>query len=97
MDTIRICFTGGFHNSGETTVRARVKHGVAYLSDGQYTRLQRTFCGLRTCECGGVRRATATLPVGWRTYGVGPGAFAWSPELDDRLEQIRLLALDETA
>jgi hypothetical protein len=80
MSTITITFSGGFHNVAETTVRARVEHGVAYLSEGQYARLQRTFCGRRTCECGGVRRATATLPVGWRTCGVGPGAIAEAAE-----------------
>jgi hypothetical protein len=97
MSNITITFAGGFHNVAETNVRARVEHGVAYLSEGQYARLQRTFCGRRTCECGGVHRATATVPAGWRTYSFRPGAIAWSPELDARLEQIRLLALEDIA
>jgi len=97
MSNITITFSGGFHNTPDTTIRARVEHGVAYLSEGQYARLQRTFCGRRTCECGGVHRATANVPAGWRTYSFHPGAIARSPELHDRLEQIRLLALEDIA
>lgn len=53
-----ITFSGGFHNSGDLTIRAEVgANGIAHLSRGQYRKLQKHFCGMTDCTCGGVHRA----------------------------------------
>jgi len=86
MATLSITFFNGFHNSPDMTIRARVEHGVAEISEGQYKRLQRHFCGIASCGCGGARRANVSLPDGWRMGSVSPGPIAWS---DAALERIR--------
>lgn len=56
--TQKITFSGGFHSSADITVRAKIgSRGELYLSRGQYSKLQKHFCGIESCECGGVHRA----------------------------------------
>jgi len=86
MATLSITFFNGFHRSSDMTIRARVEHGVAEISEGQYRRLQRHFCGIASCGCGGARRANVSLPDGWRLGSVSPGSIAWS---DAALERIQ--------
>lgn len=63
-----VTFYGGFHNCGAIRVRVseEQRNDIAegftplydILSDGQLRRLNRHFCGVRGCTCGGVNRAT---------------------------------------
>jgi hypothetical protein len=64
----KVTFTGGFHNSGAIsvliqrspmTVEDYWKSGqiFAILSDRQIKRLDRHFCGVSGCKCGGLLRA----------------------------------------
>ena len=58
MTTKLITFAGGYHDSDDINIRAKINNrGGLYLSHGQYLRLQRHFCGLDSCKCGGVHRA----------------------------------------
>lgn len=66
-----VTFYGGFHNAGSIRVRVNdeqyndVKEGFCpldeILSEGQMNRLNRHFCGVKGCTCGGVMRATIEL------------------------------------
>lgn len=63
-----VTFYGGFHNAASTRVRVsdeqynELREGfyplADILSEGQMKRLNRHFCGVRGCTCGGVNRAT---------------------------------------
>lgn len=63
-----VTFYGGFHNAGEIKIRVNnnqlreLKEGFyplgEILSDYQIKRLNRHFCGVRNCTCGGAHRAT---------------------------------------
>lgn len=53
MSTVKVTAEGGFHNSPRFTLL--VKDGK--LSTWQYKRLNRHFCGIAGCVCGGVGRA----------------------------------------
>ena len=58
-----VTFSGGFHNSGEITVRAKLGNKspdgskFATLSAAQVKKLDRHFCGISGCTCGGHARA----------------------------------------
>ena len=61
-----VTFSGGFHNCGAIRVRVseeaydELKNGGALLeslSNSQINRLNRHFCGVDGCTCGGVMRA----------------------------------------
>lgn len=62
-----IIFAGGFHNSGPIRIRVseeqqtaiREKSAPLYeiLSENQMKRLNRHFCGVSGCRCGGVTRS----------------------------------------
>lgn len=70
MANVRLTLYGGFHNSKPIridvpeTVAARLKSGEVSLTDhhvltrAQRIKLDRHFCGIRGCKCGGVLRAT---------------------------------------
>ena len=74
-NTLQITFTGGFHAYSEATVRATVRDNRAYLSANQARRLYRVFCGMAhtqsKCLCGGVYRATASVPTPWQYTSEG--------------------------
>lgn len=63
----KVTFFGGFHNCGAITINAteqqvdELNEGFYSLSDiltdYQLKRLNRHFCGVRGCLCGGVIRA----------------------------------------
>lgn len=63
--TATVTYSGGFHNSPDMTLRVRVieRNGyrIGQLSDGQRARLNRHFCGITGCTCGGTSRADADL------------------------------------
>lgn len=69
MKTLNIEFAGGFHSYTTATVRAKIEDRGTYLravvSAGQVRRLQREFCGMRECLCGGTYRAQMSVPAGW--------------------------------
>lgn len=62
---------GGFHNAAAIRVRVNeqqyndLKEGFypmdEILSEGQLKRLNRHFCGIKGCTCGGVHRAAMEL------------------------------------
>lgn len=62
-----VTFCGGFHNCGAIRVRVNdeqyknINEGFypldEILSEGQIKRLNRHFCGVKGCTCGGVLRA----------------------------------------
>ena len=65
---LQITFFGGFHNSGEITInikseeaRKRIINGESHpldeISDNQRKKLDRIFCGIKGCTCGGALRA----------------------------------------
>lgn len=66
-----VTFYGGFHDCGAIRVRVNeaqyneLKEGFLpldeVLSNGQMKRLDRYFCGVKGCCCGGVLRATIEL------------------------------------
>lgn len=66
-----VTFSGGFHNCGAVRIRVNdeqyndIKEGFyplgEILSGYQITRLNRHFCGVRGCTCGGVLRADIEL------------------------------------
>ena len=66
-----VTFYGGFHNCGAIRVRVNdeqynaLKEGLCpkseVLSDYQVRRLQKHFCGVDGCLCGGFIRATMDL------------------------------------
>lgn len=69
MKTTKLEFSGGFHNS--TPIRIRLPRARALdiingeydclqeaISEYQYKKLDRHFCGIEGCTCGGVMRAT---------------------------------------
>lgn len=63
-----VTFSGGFHNCGAIRIRVNekqykdIEEGFYPLSDilsgYQMNRLNRHFCGVKGCTCGGVLRAT---------------------------------------
>ena len=67
----KITFFGGFHNATAININATdnqvndLKEGFYSLSeiltDSQYKRLNRHFCGVRGCLCGGVIRASWSI------------------------------------
>lgn len=73
--TINVAFTGGFHDHNEITIRATIRdkgtYLGAYISDGQVKKLQREFCGMASCQCGGVYRADMSVPSGWTATSEG--------------------------
>ena len=59
-------FSGGFHNSGSMRVRVDLNYYARnqyphYLSLAQKIKLQRKFCGISGCTCGGASRADREL------------------------------------
>ena len=61
--TKQITISGGFHNAGEITLRARVDpRGGIKLSEGQARRLGRHMCGVKGCIC--------CMHHGWLVEGV---------------------------
>lgn len=66
-----VTFYGGFHNCGAIRVRVSEQQGSdiaegfypldEILSEGQMKRLNRHFCGVKGCTCGGVIRASVEL------------------------------------
>ena len=68
MKTTKITFFGGFHNSSAATIRVSnetandIREGFCSLSECltsyQLRRLNRHFCGIKGCTCGGVMRAS---------------------------------------
>jgi hypothetical protein len=69
VKTLSINLSGGFHGVGGITVRPRINGRAAYLSDSQIRRIERHFCGMKSCICGGVERAEKELPAGWEIAG----------------------------
>jgi hypothetical protein len=73
--TININFSGGFHGHDDVIVRARLQdkgsYLGAYISAGQAKRLDREFCGMADCMCGGVARADMEVPAGWEATTEG--------------------------
>jgi hypothetical protein len=69
--TLTVEFSGGFHAYQTATVRAKIEDRGAYLravvSVDQLRRLQRKFCGMRDCMCGGTYRADMSVPAGWES------------------------------
>lgn len=71
MKTTKITFFGGFHNSNAITIRVSnetandIREGFYPLSECltsyQLRRLNRHFCGVKGCTCGGVMRAEIEL------------------------------------
>lgn len=69
MANVKITLSGGFHNSDEIKislphkVAESLKNGEVSLTDyhvlsrAQRLRLDRHFCGIKGCLCGGVARA----------------------------------------
>ncbi len=68
MKKIKLSLSGGFHNaspinveisaSDYETLRDHVATVADVLSDAQLRRVQRHFCGVQGCDCGGVLRAS---------------------------------------
>ncbi len=65
---LRITFYGGFHNREEMEIRVKDKksierivkgesHPLDEISDNQRKKLDRHFCGIKGCTCGGALRA----------------------------------------
>ncbi len=64
--TVKITLSGGFHDSDEITVRAKVDGNYAYLSKNQIKRLDKHFCGMDDCCCGAQWRADKVIAdKGW--------------------------------
>lgn len=71
--TFRVQLEGGFHNVAPIVLRVRSRFvyteedGTRHLVDGwvptesQHRRLEKHFCGIPSCICGGVSRATAEV------------------------------------
>lgn len=63
MKTKRITLSGGFHNSRNIRVQVPADFHPAtdrlidVLSETTIERLNRHFCGIRGCTCGGLQRA----------------------------------------
>lgn len=63
----RIEVSGGFHDADPIMVRIPLRvwasqmSYLSMLSDGQRKRVQKHFCGIPSCTCGGAARATWTL------------------------------------
>jgi len=76
--TIAIEFTGGFHGYNTAKILAKVEdkgtYLGAYVTDSQARRLNRIFCGIATCICGGVSRAEMSLPAGYTSNSDGASA-----------------------
>jgi len=64
MKTKTITLSGGFHDSGEIRIKVPADFHPAIhsiqeaVSESTRKRLDRHFCGIRGCTCGGVQRAT---------------------------------------
>ena len=68
MKKIKLSLWGGFHNvspinleisaSDYETLRDHEATVDEVLSEAQLKRVQRHFCGVQGCSCGGVRRAS---------------------------------------
>lgn len=54
MKKVKISLWGGFHNVGE--IRVMISDFEDVLSLNQYKRVQRHFCGMSDCLCGGIYR-----------------------------------------
>ena len=69
MANVKVTLSGGFHNAADITIQlpAKVaedlKNGHVSITDyhvlsrSQRIKLDRHFCGIRGCKCGGVARA----------------------------------------
>jgi hypothetical protein len=62
MKRIKIKFDGGFHNSSPMVISVPLYFYAAnryphYLSLRQKRKLQKHFCGIKSCTCGGAARA----------------------------------------
>jgi hypothetical protein len=72
---MKIKMWGGFHNIAPVNIVAQViddgKGETAWISPGQQARLDRQFCGVKGCGCGGASRARYSLPEGWRIGWLG--------------------------
>lgn len=62
---MKIQLSGGFHNSQSISIRPTIIADCAYVSPSQARRLQKHFCGIKSCACGGTTRADITMPNGW--------------------------------
>lgn len=68
MKTKKITLYGGFHNSAPINIiisaedAEEVRKGICPITDvltpSQRRKLDRHFCGISDCKCGGVTRAT---------------------------------------
>lgn len=70
MKTIAITVSGGFHNAGCITVRAKVRKGrgnylIADLNERQMHKIFMHMCGLKDCACGGGYGDIWEAPEGW--------------------------------
>jgi len=53
MSTKQITISGGFHNAGAITIRAKIDpRGGIVLSQGQAKRIGSHMCGVKGCICG---------------------------------------------
>jgi len=77
MKTILITVSGGFHDVGEVTVRAKVReynnanghYLLAVLTDTQLAKIWKHLCGMSECECGGKYGDLWECPDGWERTG----------------------------
>ena len=70
MANVKVTLSGGFHNAPAINIQLPVKvaedlkNGVVSITDyhvltrAQRIKLDKHFCGIRGCMCGGVARAT---------------------------------------
>jgi hypothetical protein len=69
--TKQITVSGGFHNAGDITIRAKIDpRGGIKLSAGQAKRIGSHMCGIKGCICG--------MHHGWVIDGVSSGDLAES-------------------
>jgi len=74
---IPITVSGGFHDSDDIVVRARVReynnanghYLLAVLNEAQLAKISRHLCGMSECECGGKYGDLWECPDGWERTG----------------------------
>lgn len=63
--TAIVTYSGGYHDSPEIHLRVcvveRNGYRIGILSDGQVRKLDRHFCGISDCTCGGSSRADSDI------------------------------------
>jgi len=58
VNTVKVRFGGGFHNSADKIINIKINQiGEGFLSEYQRKSLDRHFCGIPNCLCGGLYRA----------------------------------------